>query len=161
MLEFVKEFLEIFGNGDVAGSCGIVPVNGESAEEGTGPVNGDGIQYLEGLDEVVSVFLAYVIDPKVVDNEEENYGLGGVLPERRGSGNRSKSKVVKVSFEPVVGDAAGLFEAGHAFSDLEVDPAVKTERAEVVLVDYFVRDTGQCKFHVLVASHGGSIIKNP
>ena len=43
MLEFVKGCLEIFWHGDVAGACGIVPVNGEYAEEGTRPVDGDGI----------------------------------------------------------------------------------------------------------------------
>ena len=88
MLEFVMGCLEIFGNVDIAGACGVVPVNGESAEEGTGPVNGYGIQVLEGLDEVVGVLLADVLDPKFVDNEGENDGLGGVLPERRSSGNR-------------------------------------------------------------------------
>ena len=69
MLEFVKGCLEIFGHGDVAGACGIVPVNGESTEEGTGPVDGDGIQFLEGLDEVVSVFFADVLDPKVINDK--------------------------------------------------------------------------------------------
>ena len=73
---------------------------------------------MDGLDEVVRVFLANIIDPKVINDEGENDGLGGVLPESRGSGNRGKSKEGKVRFEPVVGDAAGLFEAGHAFSDL-------------------------------------------
>ena len=67
----------------------------------------------------------------------------------------------KVRFEPVVGNASGLFEAGHAFSDLEGNPSVSTLCAEVVLVDYFVRDTGQCEFHVLVAGHGGAIVKIP
>ena len=43
MLEFVKGCLEIFGHGDVAGACGIVPVKSESIEEGTGSVDGDGI----------------------------------------------------------------------------------------------------------------------
>ena len=47
-----------------------------------------------------------------------------MLPELRSSGNRGKSKMGKVSFEPVFGNAAGLFEDGHAFSDLEVNPAV-------------------------------------
>ena len=65
----------------------------------------------------------------------------------------------KMSFEPVVDYAAGLFEARHAFSDLEVNPAVGTECAEVVLVNNFVRDTGQRKFHVLVAGHGGTAVK--
>ena len=159
MLEFVKGCLDIFGYGDVAGACGVVPVNGESAEERTGPVDGDGVQFLEGLDEVVGVFLADVLDPKVVDDEGENDGLCGVFPERRSSGNRGESKMGKVKFEPVVGDASGLLESGHAFSDLEVNPAVRTERAEVVLVDYFVRDVCQCEFHVLVAGHGGAIVE--
>ena len=70
MLEFVKGCLEIFEHGDVAGACSIVSVNGESSEEGTGPVDGDGIQFWEGLDEVVGVSLADVLDPKVINIEE-------------------------------------------------------------------------------------------
>ena len=88
MLEFVKGCLEIFGHGDISGACGIVTVNGESAEEGTGPVDGDRVEFSEGLDKVVGVLFAYVIDPKVMNNEGENDGLGGVLPERRSSGNK-------------------------------------------------------------------------
>ena len=67
---------------------------------------------------MVGVLFANVLDSKVINDERENDGLGGVLPERRGSGNRGESKVGRVSFEPVVGDAAGLFEARLAFSDL-------------------------------------------
>ena len=118
MLEFVNGCLEIFWHGDVTGACGIFPVNGEPTEEGTVPVDGDGIQFLEGLDEVIVFFIANVFDPKVNNNEGANDGLGGVLPERRGSGNRGEAKMGEVSFEPVVGNAAGLFEAGHSFSDL-------------------------------------------
>ena len=110
--------MEIVGNGYVAGSCGVIPGNGKYTEEGTGPVNGNGVPFLEGLDEVVGVLLAAIIEPKVVDDEGESDGLGGVLPERRSSGNRGESKMGKLRFEPVVGDAAGLFEAGHAFADL-------------------------------------------
>ena len=93
MLEFVKGCLEIFGNGYVVGACSIVPVNDESAEERTGLVNGDGIQFLEGLDEVVGVFFAGVLDSKVINDEGENDGIGGVLPDSRSSGNRGESKV--------------------------------------------------------------------
>ena len=114
---------------------------------------------MEGLDEVVGIFLANILDPKIFDNKGESDGLGGVLPERRSSRNRGKSKMGKMSFEPVVGDAASLCEAGHAFSDLKVNPAFRTECAEVVLVDDFVRDTGQRKFHVLVAGDGGTKVK--
>ena len=43
---------------------------------------------MDGLDEVVGVLLANILDPKVVDNKGESDGLGGVLPERMSSGNR-------------------------------------------------------------------------
>ena len=98
--------------------CGIVPVDGESAEEGTSPVDGDGVEFLEGLDEVVGVLFSDVLDAKVVYNEGEKYGFGVVLPQCRGSGYRGETELGKVSFELVVGDAAGLLEAGYAFSDL-------------------------------------------
>ena len=129
--------MEIVGYGYVADACGVIPGNIKSTEEGTCPFDGDGVQFLEGLDKVVSVLLADILDPKVVDNERESDRLAGVLPERRSYGNRRESKMGKVSFEPVIGNAVVLFEAGHDFSDLEVNPAVGTERAEVVLVNDF------------------------
>ena len=43
MLEFVQGCLEIIWHVDVAGAYGMVPADGESAEERTGPVNGDGL----------------------------------------------------------------------------------------------------------------------
>ena len=75
--------MEIFGHGDVTGVCGVVPVNGESAEEGTSPVDGDGVEFLEGLDEVVGVLLSDLLDAEVVYDEGELYGFGVVLPQRR------------------------------------------------------------------------------
>ena len=92
--------------------CGIVPVNGESAEEGNSPVDGDGVEFLQGLDE------ENLLDAKVINDKGEKYGLGVVLPQRRGSGYRGKTELREVSFESVVGNAAGLLEAGHAFLDI-------------------------------------------
>ena len=111
-------------HGDVAGAFGIFPFNGESAEYGTGPVDGDGVEFLEGLDEVVGVIFSDVLDSKVVNDKGENDGLGDVLPYCRGYAHRGKTEMGEVSFELVVGNTAGFLEAGHAFSDLEVDPAV-------------------------------------
>ena len=66
MLEFQQVCLEIFGHVYVTGVCGVVPVDGESTEEGTSPVDGDGVEFLEGLDEVVGVLLSDILDAKVV-----------------------------------------------------------------------------------------------
>ena len=87
---------------------------------------------------MVGVLFSDVLDAKVVNNEGEKVGLGVVLPQRRGSGYRDETKLGEVSVESVVGNAASLIEAGHAFLDLEVDPAVGTERAEAVLFNDFV-----------------------
>ena len=54
--------MEIFGHGDVTGVCGVVSVDGESAEEGTSPVDGDGVEFLEGLDEVVGVLFSDALE---------------------------------------------------------------------------------------------------
>ena len=61
--------MEIFGHGDVTGVCGVVPVDGDSIEEGTIPVDVDGVEFLEGLDEVVGVLFIDVLDAKVVYDE--------------------------------------------------------------------------------------------
>ena len=82
---------------------------------------------MEGLDEVVGVLFDVILDTKVVGNEVESDGLGGVLPERRSSRNRGEYKKGKMRFEPVVGNVAVFFEAGNAFADLEVNPDVGTK----------------------------------
>ena len=45
------------------------------------------------MDEVVGVLFSGVLDTKVVNDKGENDGLGGVLPERRGSGNRGEAEM--------------------------------------------------------------------
>ena len=67
---------------------------------------------------MVSILFSFVLDAKVVDKEREKDGLGVVLPHRRGSNHRGETELGEVRFESVVGDVAGLLEAGHAFSDL-------------------------------------------
>ena len=80
MLEFEQVCLEMFWHGDVAGACGIVLVNGKSTEEGNSPVDGDGVYFLEVLDEVVGVLFADVLDPKLINDKGENDGFCGMLP---------------------------------------------------------------------------------
>ena len=65
-----------------------------------------------------------------------------MLPQFRGSGYRGKTELGEVSFESVVGDAAGLLGAGHVFSDIEVDLAFGTERAKAVMFNDLVWDAG-------------------
>ena len=69
------------------------------------------------------------------------------------------AKLVKVYLEPISRDVAGLFQAWHAFADLQVYPSVRCKFEEVVLGDNFLREYRQADFHILVTPHGGVVIK--
>ena len=66
----------------------------------------------------------------------------------------------EVDFQPVIGNAAGLFEARHTFADLHIYPAVGAdEDVQVVLLDDIIREEIQGEFHVLVSGHGGAVVE--
>ena len=60
---------------------------------------------------------------------------------------------------PIVRNATGLFQAWHAFADLQVYPSVQCKLEEVVLGDDFLREYCQADFHILVTPQGGVVIK--
>ena len=64
----------------------------------------------------------------------------GVCPERQRARDGGIATLGKMQSEAVVGNDAGLHEAGHAFSGFEVDPAVQGKGTKVVLCNDLVRD---------------------
>ena len=69
--------------------------------------------------------LSDVLDTEIVDHKGEAYVFGGMLQKGRGLSNGGVAKLGKVYLEPIVRDAAGLFQAWHAFADLQVYPSVR------------------------------------
>ena len=104
--------------------------------------------------------LANVLDTKIVDKKGEADVFGGMLPKGRGSSNGTVAKLGKVYLEMIVRDAAGLFQAWHAFADIQLDPYVRCKLEEVVLGNDFFMEYRQDDFHILVTPHGGDEIKN-
>ena len=127
MLKLVEGFLDVCGRVDVTNSLVVVPINGETAIEGFSLVYGDSIELLERLDEMVRRVLADVLDTKIVDHKGEADVFGGILPKGRGLSDRGVAKLGKVDIEPIVCNTAGLFQAWHAFADLQVYPSVGCE----------------------------------
>ena len=70
----------------------------ETTEQGASLIHGDGVLFLECLDQVIHIFFANIFDAEVVNNK----GLGDVmrhmLLEGRGVGDRRISKLGKVDF---------------------------------------------------------------
>ena len=124
VLKLVEGFLYICGHGDVTNTLVVVPINGETAIEGSSPIDGDIIELLERLDEMVRRVFADVLDTRIVDHKGEADVFGGMLPKVRGLSNGEVAKLGKVDLEPIVHNAAGLFQAWHAFADFQVYPSV-------------------------------------
>ena len=91
MLKLVEGFLDVWGHGDVKNPLVIVPINDETAIEGSSPVDGDSIVLLEQLDEMVRRVFADVLDTKIVDHKGEADVFGGMFPKGRGSRRRGSS----------------------------------------------------------------------
>ena len=103
--------------------------------------------------------LANVLDTEIVDHKGESDVFSGMFPKGRGLIDRGVAKLCKVYLEPIVRDAAGLFQAWHAFADLQVYPSVRCKLEEVVLGDDFLREYCQDDLHILIPPHGGVVIK--
>ena len=86
---------------------------------------------------MVSSFFADVFDTEVVDHNGEKVIFGGMLPKGRGLPDRGVVKLGKVDLDPIVFNAAGLFQALHAFADIQLHPSVGCELVEVVLGNFF------------------------
>ena len=124
MLKLMEGFLDVCGDGDATNTLVVVPINGETAIERASLVNGDSIELLERLDDMVRCVFADVLDTKIVDHKGEVYLFGGMLPKGRSSSNGGVAKLGKVYLEPIVRNAAGLFQAWHAFADIQVYPPI-------------------------------------
>ena len=66
---------------------------------------------------MVRVGIAGVLDVKIVDNQREHNDQVGVFSEQQREGGGGISVLGEMQSEAVVGDDAGLLEAGHNFSD--------------------------------------------
>ena len=82
-----------------------------------------------------------------------------MLPTLRGLSDGGVAKLGKVDIELIVFNAAGLFQAWHAFADLHIYPSVVCELEEVVLGNDFFREYRQADFHILVLPHRDIVIK--
>ena len=106
MLKLVGGFLAVCGNGDVTNTLAVVPINGETAIEISSPVDGDSIELLERLDEMVLRVFAGVLDTKIVDHKGKSDVFGEMLTKGRSLSDRGVAKLGKVDLEPIVCNAA-------------------------------------------------------
>ena len=77
-------FLDVCGHGDVTNHLVVVPINGETSIEGSSPVDGDSIELLERLGEMVRSVFDGLLDTEIDDHKGETDVFGGMLLKGRG-----------------------------------------------------------------------------
>ena len=112
MLELVRGSLNVYRHGDVKNPFVVVLIKGDTTIEGSIPVDGDIIQLLESLDEMVISFFAELFDTKVVDHKGEKDIFGGMLPKGSGFAQRGSNQTWKV------GSGAYHLQCGRPISGL-------------------------------------------
>ena len=159
VLKLVESRANVSWHGDFNSALDVVPVERESKVQSAGPIDRNLVELLEGIDEVVSMFLADIFDSEIVNNEGESYRSGFVFPERWSARHWSVAESCEMLLEAVVGNASSLFEAGHALANFDVHVSVRDKVEKVILGDDFVGDQLDWQLHVLVPFHGGAIVK--
>ena len=87
---------------------------------------------------MVGALFVNIFYAKFVDQKRKTDIQCRVLPKGRSARDRSIIKICDICSEVVIGNAVGLFETGHALSDIEVYPTFRASKAsKVVLVNDF------------------------
>ena len=84
VLEFCKGFLDVAGHRIVDSAGFVIPLESEATVQGAGPIGGDDVQLLQGVDQMLGMFAAGILDAKVIDNQGESDWSGFVFRKRPG-----------------------------------------------------------------------------
>ena len=107
---------------------------------------------------MINILLVGVLDSKIVDNEGEGEWACIVFPKAGREGHGCVTVGRQMFYKMVIGNASGLGEAVHPFSDFDVDVTVVDEGTEIVLGHDGVGDDGDGDAHVgIVFGFHGSI----
>ena len=127
---------------DVNISLVVVPVEGDTVVQFSGPVNSQVVVGFDGVDEMRGVSCGEIFHAEVVDAEGECGVFRAMAPEAWGEQHGFVSGRFQFLNELVESEDAGFFEAVHAATDFEVDVAVAGDGngVAVVIPDFFWND---------------------
>ncbi len=121
----------------------VVPFEHRAGKAGANNFLRDLVVLFESLAKMIQVGITNVLDGKVVDNDCKHDRVPFVAPEPWGGGCLVVVVFGKAVLEEFVGKDASLGETVHATAHFKVDPGVKGNLVELVLVDEFLGDV--CK----------------
>ena len=158
--ETLEGFGDVVWHGEVdVAVWSIAPVERHAQEFGACAVDCGCVKAVKGGEEVVEIGGGGVLNTEVIDDEGKLDGVGFVAPQGGGAGDRVVAVRGEVLDEPVLGDAAGLFETRDTLSDLDVHEAVVFNAGEIVFGNNLSRDERDGDSHIFVGGEGGAVVE--
>ena len=108
VLELREQFFDISRHGYINPSVCVFPRHVEAVIQRARPIGRDGVQLLEGGEEMLGVFASNIFHSKVDNHEGERGVTGVVFPEGQSAGDGGVSMGGKVMLEALVRKLAGL-----------------------------------------------------
>ena len=109
---------------------------------------------------MVGALFVNIFDAEVVDHERKTDIQCRVLPKGSSASNSSITELFDIRSDAFIGNVAGLFETGHALSDIEVYPTVRASKAlKAVLVDNFGWKDVEGELHILEMRHMSVVVE--
>ena len=157
MTQCEKGFGHIVWHRDVNIAGVVVPVDLETEVTGPGPVFRQRIFGGKGVEEMSSIGLSEEFDTEIVNGKCESGATIDVAPKTRGLRDRKVTKRSKVGLELIISKNGSLFEAMHAFADLDIEVpfGVKIIVGQIVLANNFGSEIAAMDPHVLIDKHVG------
>ena len=118
---------DVPGHGYIDGAKVVIPLEGETAVQRTGPVDSDRVERLKCVNEVIGGGLGTILYAEVVDDEAESEREGGMGEKPRGVGCRDVSVGGKVTLKAFVRQDSRLRQPVHAFPNFDHDVIVVDE----------------------------------
>jgi hypothetical protein len=85
------------------------------------PVRGDVVEVAEGGVEMIRMLFADILDAEITDNEDKGNRTSSMFEVAWSGCDGSIAILGEVEYKTFVGKDTGLWEAIHAFVDLDVD----------------------------------------
>ena len=114
------------------------------------PIYGEFIFLLDACNEVVNVFLTFVFYAKIIDDQREGDGPGGVFPKTWGLFTLKVSVRGKAFLEKFVGQDAYLGEAPHRSLHFQIYVPLKDLVFQCLLLEDSGGEEGKRDAHVFV-----------
>ena len=136
VLVFQQLLFDVPGHRNIEGSCGIIPLEWDSAIQVAGPIFGEFVFFFQTIDQVFHMLSTNIFYAKLVNNKEECNRSGCVTPKARGVYTLIISVWFETLSEECIGQNTRLRESPNCAPNFPKDKAIRCVSVQIILFLY-------------------------